>query len=135
MKINGCEVRTIGWIMIKHIPTELLQEMCYSRVVSGHRPGTTYDEFRSALCSVPFKNFIIPHLTVGGSWNKSIYLQQLQQCYCENWRNHASECNHATSLLYHVHAVASRNKWFTSCGTSGKLTLWTSLVVCAVHIF
>ena len=29
------------------------------------------------------------------------------------------------SLLYQVYAVASRNKWFTSCGTSGKLTLWT----------
>ena len=35
---------------------------------------------------------------------------------------------HATSLLYHVHAVASRNKWFISCGTSGKLILWTPLV-------
>ena len=30
------------------------------------------------------------------------------------------------SLLYHVHAVVSRNKWFISCGTSEKLTLWTS---------
>ena len=35
---------------------------------------------------------------------------------------------HATSLLYHVQAVASRSKWFNSCGTSGKLTLWTPLV-------
>ena len=31
-------------------------------------------------------------------------------------------------VLYHVHAVASRNKWFNSCGTNGKLTLWTPLV-------
>ena len=50
-----------------------------------------------------------------------------------------NRCNDATvrfrevvlvcaTLLYHVHAVASRNKWFTSCGTSQKLTLWTPLV-------
>jgi hypothetical protein len=30
---------------------------------------------------------------------------------------------HATALLYHVYAVASRNIMFASCGTSGKLTL------------
>ena len=35
---------------------------------------------------------------------------------------------HTTPLLYHVHAVASFNKWFISCGTGGKSTLWTSLV-------
>jgi hypothetical protein len=35
---------------------------------------------------------------------------------------------HATSLLYHVCTVASRNIRFASCGTSGKLTLWTCLV-------
>jgi hypothetical protein len=34
---------------------------------------------------------------------------------------------HATSLLYHIWAVASRIR-FASCGTSGKLTLWTCLV-------
>jgi hypothetical protein len=32
---------------------------------------------------------------------------------------------HATALLYHVCAVASRNIRFASCGTSEKLTLWT----------
>jgi hypothetical protein len=36
---------------------------------------------------------------------------------------------HATSLLYHVCAVASRNIRFASCGTSGKLTLWTRYVL------
>ena len=39
---------------------------------------------------------------------------------------------HATSLLYDVHVITSRNKWFTSCGTSGKLTLWTPLVLMPV---
>jgi hypothetical protein len=36
---------------------------------------------------------------------------------------------HATALLYHVCAVASRNIRFASCGTSGKLTLWTRYVL------
>jgi hypothetical protein len=36
--------------------------------------------------------------------------------------------HHATALLYHVCAVASRNIRFASCGTSGKLTLWTRYV-------
>jgi hypothetical protein len=35
---------------------------------------------------------------------------------------------HATALLYHVCAVASRNIRLASCGTSGKLTLWTRYV-------
>jgi hypothetical protein len=35
---------------------------------------------------------------------------------------------HATALLYHVCAVASRNIRFANCGTSGKLTLWTRYV-------
>ena len=34
---------------------------------------------------------------------------------------------HATSLLYQVHAIASRNKLFTICGTRGKRTLWMIL--------
>jgi hypothetical protein len=37
--------------------------------------------------------------------------------------------SHATSLLYHVCAVASRNIRFASCETSGKLTLWTRYVL------
>jgi hypothetical protein len=41
---------------------------------------------------------------------------------------------HATSLLYHVCAVASRNIMFASCGSSGKLTLWTCLVYSCILI-
>jgi hypothetical protein len=39
---------------------------------------------------------------------------------------------HATAFLYHVCAVASRNIRFVSCGTNGKLTLWTRCVYCGV---
>ena len=44
----------------------------------------------------------------------------------------ATMLNHATSLLCHVHAIASRNKSFTSSGTSEKLTLWTPLMLLLV---
>ena len=63
------------------------------------------------------------HFTVSGSWNKSLHLQPLQL-----WKSR--QCmRHAASLLYHIHTVASRNEWFTSSGTSGKLTLWMPLVL------
>ena len=40
-------------------------------------------------------------------------------------------CMHlATSLLYQVHAVTSRNKWFKSCGTSRKITMRTPNHLC-----
>jgi hypothetical protein len=35
---------------------------------------------------------------------------------------------HATSLLYHVCTATSCNVRFASCGTSGKLTLWTCYI-------
>ena len=41
---------------LKHLPAELLHEMCGRRAVCGHIPGTAYDEFRSALCSVDSKS-------------------------------------------------------------------------------
>jgi hypothetical protein len=59
-----------------------------------------------------------PHFTVGGSWNKSLHLQQLQRCYCENAGSTVNAC-----------AVASRNIRFASCGTSWNLTLWTRYVL------
>ena len=75
------------------------------------------------LCA--FENFIIGRTWVGGSWYKSLQLQPLQQCYCENSESQASTCVMRRHHSYHVHAVASRNKWFTKYGASGKLTLWT----------
>ena len=44
----------------------------------------------ASLCAL--KNFITD-FTIGGSWNKSLQLQQLQRCYCENWGNPASACD------------------------------------------
>jgi hypothetical protein len=41
---------------------------------------------------------------------------------------------HATALLYHVCAVASRNVRFASCGTSGNLTLWTRYVYIYIYM-
>ena len=75
---------------------------------------------RYALCIR--KLYHRPNFTVGGCWNKCHHLQSLQRCYCEN---SGVPLVHAPSLLYDVHAVASRNRWFNRCGASGKLTLWT----------
>ena len=36
------------------------------------------------------KNYHRPHFTVGGKWNKSLHLQQLQRCYCESSGSPAS---------------------------------------------
>ena len=44
------------------------------------------------LCSVHSKPCHRPHFTVGGSWNKSLRLQPLQRCYCENSGSLASAC-------------------------------------------
>jgi hypothetical protein len=49
---------------------------------------------------------------------------------------------HASALLYHVCAVASRIIRFASCGTSGKLTLWMhyvrtrlSIHYCTIYLY
>ena len=87
------------------------------------------DEFWSILCSVHSKIYHKPHFNIGRSWNKSLHLQPLQRYYCKN----SGSLHHTTSLLYHIHAVASCNKWFTSCGMSGKLTVWTYLVLTLLY--
>ena len=44
------------------------------------------------LCSVHWRRYHRPHLTIGGSWNKSLHVQPLQRCYCENSGSPASSC-------------------------------------------
>ena len=56
-----------------------------------------------------FKFYHKPHFTVAGSWNKSLRLQHLQRCYCENSRSPASTCvmRHHYSITYtqSVHGI------------------------------
>ena len=73
-----------------------------------------------------------PHFSVGGCWNKSFHLQPLQRYYCENSGNPLVRASCLFITLPSTHTVASRNKWFTGCGTSGKLTFWTPLIFTAV---
>ena len=103
------------------------------RAVCGHRPGKADDEFWSAYALCFQKRYHRQHFTVGGCWNKS---PQPRPCNDATVRTRESRwcIRHATSLLYYVYAVASRNKLFTSCGTSGNLNLWTSLVLCFIGI-
>ena len=58
----------------------------------GHRPDTSDDEFREALCFMHSKTYHRPQFTVGGCWNKSLYLQPLQQCYYQDSGSPASAC-------------------------------------------
>ena len=68
------------------------------------------------------------HFTVSGCWNKSLKLQPLQRCYCENSGSHASACvmqrHYSVTYTQSLHAVSG----FIAPGASEKLTLWTSLV-------
>ena len=64
---------------------------------SGYELGTLRirvqsDEFRSVLRSVHSKTLLQTHFTVGGSWNKNLYLKPLQRCYCEDSESPASAC-------------------------------------------
>ena len=79
-------------------------------------------DWRYVLCIQ--KLYHRPYFKVGRRWNKSLLLQPLQRCFCENTRSPASAC---VMQHHYFNAVASYNKWFTSCGRSGKLTLWTHL--------
>jgi hypothetical protein len=56
---------------------------------------TTNFNRRYALCIQKLYHW--PHFTVSGSWNKSLHLQELQRCYCENAGSTISAC----SMLRH----------------------------------
>ena len=92
-KSLGCEVRGIGW-MIKHFLAELLQAMCL--ISSWVWPSVIVkQDSTSTKHPAPLvhqKLYHRQHFTVGGSWNKSLHLQPLQQCYCENLGSPASAC-------------------------------------------
>ena len=75
----------------------------------------------SMLCA--FKNFDRPHLTVGGSWNKSVNPQPLQRCYFENLGSPDSECD-IRRHCYRIHAMNG----LLAVGKVWKLTSWTPLV-------
>ena len=88
------------------------------------------DEFRWARrCALCIQRlYHRSHFTVGGCWNKSLHLKLQLRCYCENSRNPASACAMLRQYSISRTSVASRNKWLNDCGTSGKLTLWTTLI-------
>ena len=55
------------------------------------------------------KLYYRPHFTVGVSWNKSLHLQPLQRCYCENSGSPASacvmRCRHSITDTKLLHAI------------------------------
>ena len=68
----------------------------------------TYVTWRTAH-AVHTKLYHRSNLIVGGSWNKSLNLQPLQRCYCENSGSSASACvmRRHCSITYSqsIHAV------------------------------
>ena len=109
---------------IKHLPAEFLQEMCFRRAVYVNLAQLKINfDRRYALCIQ--KLYHKPHFTVGRCWNKSLHLQPLQRCYCENSGSFASACVMLLHCSITYKAVASHS----SCGTSEKLAVWTCLVL------
>ena len=129
MEITGREVRAKECI-IKHLPAELLQEMCSrSRRVSLN--FIVWQDNSVIKHPAPLVSKTLSQTALhsrGESWNKSLHFQPLQRCYYENSGSPDSVC--VMRRHYHVHAVVSRNKWFSSCGTSWKLTLLTVPRIC-----
>ena len=68
-----------------------------------------------------------PHFTVGGCWKKSLHLQPLQRCFCENLGSPTSSfvIRHHYFITY-MQSLHEINSY--SFVTSGKLTLWTPLL-------
>ena len=100
MEITGCEVRAIGWMMIKHLPAELLQGMCWLQSCVAMDLAPLKINLNRLYGLHIWKLYHRQHFTVGGCWNKSLHLQPLQRCYCENSGSHASAC--ATKRHYSI---------------------------------
>ena len=97
---------------------------------STHSPPASFVRPWKAISQLCIQNLHLrTHFIVGWSWDESLHLHPLERCYCENSGRPAS----VRVMRRHVHTVTSHNKWFTSCGTSGKLTLWTSVVFSVIR--
>ena len=70
------------------------------------------------------------HLTVGGSWNKSLHLQPLQRCYCENSGSSASACvmrsHYSITYTQSLHAING----LITVGRVRNLLCGRSLYIC-----
>ena len=110
-------------MMIKHFPAELLQEMCW--------PSSRVEIYLAQL-TMNFDRRCIeklgPHFTVYGCWNKSLHLQPLQLCYCENSESSVNACvmrrHYSITYMQSLYAING----LIPVGRVGKLTLWTPLV-------
>ena len=89
MEITGREVRVIGW-KIKHLPAELLRDvLTVEPCVAIDLAQLTMNFDRRYALRIQ-ELYDRAHFTFGESWNKSLYLQPLQRCYCENSGSPAS---------------------------------------------
>ena len=113
MTVTGSEVRDIGKMMIKHLPADLLQEsgdvltVCRACVAIDLANLAMSFDRRYMLCA--FKHFItdLTSQLAGAGIRVSIF----KRCNDATVRLGRSRwcMRHATSLLYHVHAIASHS--------------------------
>ena len=124
-RARGLDYRVDG----KHLPAELLQKMCLPSIRVWPSVIVEQDNTDIKHPALLVQNLITDRTPQ--SAGAGIRASNFNRCNDATVRTREVPLvcvSHATSLLYHVHAVASRNKWFTSCGMRGKLTLWTSIV-------
>ena len=109
----------------KRTPITLVSTGIWTRNSPKTRPvwGNSID---CMLCG--FKNSHRPYFTIGGSWNKSLQLQPLQRCYCENSGSPASACvmrrHYCITYTQSLHAIND----FQVVGLVGNFTSLMSLV-------
>ena len=112
MEITGREVRAIGWMFIKHLPAELLQELCWpsSRVYVAIDLTQLTMNFDRRHVSWIQNLYHWSHLTVGECWNMSLHLQPLQRCYCGDSGSPASICvmwyHSSITCMQSLHAIS-----------------------------
>ena len=92
MEITGREVWAIGWMVIKRLPAELLQEILIVEPCVAIDLAQLTMNFHRLYALYIQKLYHRPHCRVGGSRNKSLHLQPLQQCYYKNLGSPASAC-------------------------------------------
>ena len=73
MEITGREVQSVGWMLIKHLSAELLQD------VLTVEPCVAIDMVQLTMnfdpcCALFSKKLSLYHFTVGGCWAKSLHL-------------------------------------------------------------
>ena len=128
MEITGRDVRALGWV-IKQLPAELLQEMCWPSRRVWPYTGTAHNEFR-----LDSETLHRPHFKVGGC---CLHFQPLQRCYCQNSGSPTTSCvmqrHYSITYTQSLHAIIGlisvRRKENLLCGRSSYKMTWIGSIL------